>query len=213
MTVALPVLGLLASSELAAFARLADDAELAPTTQQRITLSRLGGVAITRLHRIEDRVVELGGELVTTVEPFLGVFDEFERRTAASDWWERLLKAFVGYGVQDDLAWLLAKPLDEVTRELVHELLADAAHATFVVETLTAAIDAAGASADRLALWGRRLVGEALRAVPALVEGHRELRELLAAALPDGEEDLQQRLFAVLTGEHSRRMARLHLTP
>ena len=67
---------------------------------------------------------------------------------------------------------------------------------------------------SRLALWGRRLVGEALGVVQRVVTEHGELRALLEEALPraDGAGVLQQRLFAVLTGEHTRRMERLGLT-
>lgn len=208
---ALAVLGLLANSELAAFARLAADAEVAPDVAARLELCRLGGVAADRLSRLNARVVELGGEPADVVAPFLGTYTEFDARTPARNWWERLLKAYVGYGVEDDVARLLAAGLDERTRALVLEVLDEDGHAAFVVGRVTAATSADAALASRLALWGRRLVGDALGVVQRLLGDHPDLRELVDSALP-GDAPLQQRLFGVLTAEHTRRMGRLGLT-
>ena len=78
----------------------------------------------------------------------------------------------------------------------------------------------AGAGADdstldsRLALWGRRLVGEALSVVQRVLAENARMRDLLVQALgdePAGE--AQQKLFSMLTAEHTRRMERLGLTP
>lgn len=209
----LAVLGLLANCELTAFSRLAADAERAPQVADRIELCRLGGAALARLEKVAARIAELDADLEPTVLPFVGTFAEFDERTPAGTWWERLLKAHVGYGVEEDLVRLLAHPVDAGTRELILALLDDDRHATLVVERLTAATGRDPVLASRLALWGRRLVGEALGVVQRVLVAHPQLRALLEPALPDvAEADLQQRLFAVLTTAHTRRMARLGLT-
>jgi hypothetical protein len=224
---ALAVLGLLANSDLAAITRLASDAEVAPTVGDRIELCRLVGAAAERLARVEARAEELGAELADVVAPFLGTFTDFDARTPPGTWWERLLKAHVGFGVEDDVARLLARGLadegdraglpggaDPATRGLVLTVLDDERHSALVVARVTQATAADPVLASRLALWGRRLVGEALGVVQRLVTDHPELRALLERALPEGtaEQPLQQRLFAVLTAEHTRRMERLGLT-
>ncbi len=210
----LAVLGLQANSELAAFSRLAADAALAPRVDDRLELCRLGGAAADRLARVEARVVELGGRPADVVAPFLGTYTDFDARTPARSWWERMLKAYVGFGVEDDVARLLARGVDPVTRDLVLALLTEDDHGRLVVARVREAADADPALASRLALWGRRLVGEALGVVQRLAEDHPELRALLERALPadDGGSPLQPRLFAVLTAEHTRRMGRLGLT-
>jgi hypothetical protein len=209
----LAVLGLLANCELAAFSRLAADAERAPQVTDRIELCRLGGAALSRLEKVAARIGELDASLEETVLPFVGTFAEFDERTPAGTWWERLLKAHVGYGVEEDLVRLLARPVDAGTRELILALLDDDRHATLVVQRITAATAADAVLASRLALWGRRLGGEALGVVQRVLSAHPRLRALLEPALPDAvEADLQQRLFAVLTAEHTRRMGRLGLT-
>ena len=212
---ALAVLGLLAYSQLTAFSRLAADAALAPGLDQRLELSRLAGLALSRLDRITDRVGEVDAQLQPVMGPFAGVLVEFDERTAPSTWWERLLKGYVGYGVADDFCRTIAGSLDARTRELVVAALADDGHAALVVGALTDAAAADPTLASRLALWGRRLVGEALGVVQRVITDHPDLRELLDRAMADapGSGDAQQRLFACLTAEHSRRMERLGLTP
>jgi len=212
-SVQLAVLGLLATSEATAFGRLAADATVAPDLRERLELCRLGGVAARRLARLGERVTELGGELPDVVAPFAGSYADYDARTEAGSWHERLLKAYVGYGVEDDVARLLAAGLDGPTRTLVLEVLDDDGHADFVVDRLTRAMRDDAVLASRLALWGRRLVGEALGVMQRLVAEHVELGGLLERALPEssGAGGLQQRLFGVLTAEHTRRMARLGL--
>lgn len=212
---ALSVLGMLAYSELAAFSRLAADAALAPTLAQRLELSELARTALDRLDRVRARMVELGGDVETVMGPFAGALVEFDERTVPGTWWERLLKAYVGYGVSDDFCRVLAGPLDPTTRDLVLDVLGDDGHARLVVESLAEAGHADATLASRLALWGRRLVGESLGAVQRVLAQQPVMRDLMVRAL--GEEgpagDVQQRLFARLTAEHSRRMERLGLTP
>lgn len=212
---ALAVLGMIAFGELAAFSRLAADAALAPTLAQRLALSRLAGVALARIERVGERVTALGAELQPVMEPFAGVLVEFDERTTPGTWWERLLKGYVGFGVSDDFSRMIAQGLDPWTRGLVEDLLANDAHGPLVVGILAEAATTDATLDSRLALWGRRLVGEALGVVQRVVSEHAELRALLEPAMAGtpGTGDAQQRLHSALTAEHTRRMERLGLTP
>ena len=204
------VLGMIAYGELAAFSRLAADSALAPELGQRLRLSRLAGLSLRRLDRIEERVTDLGRELEPVMAPFAGVLVEFDERTVPGTWWERLLKGYVGYGVADDFSRIVAQALDPDPRDLVVAVLADEGYAGLVVDALAAAAAEDPTLASRLALWGRRLVGEALGVVQRVLADHPDLRSLLDFETPG---DAQQRLFSALTAEHSRRMERLGLTP
>ena len=207
------VLGMLAFGELGAFSRMAADAALAPSLTQRLELSRLAGQALARVERVAHRLEELGVPLEPVMAPFGGVLTEFEARTPTSTWWERLLKGYVGYGVADDFSRLVAQPLDEPTRDLVVEVLAADGYANLVIGSLRDAAAADPTLASRLALWGRRLVGESLGVVQRTLAANPVLLGLLEQAVPEGSGDPQQRLFSALTAEHSRRMERLGLTP
>jgi hypothetical protein len=100
----------------------------------------------------------------------------------------------------------------------VLDVLADAGHSEFAVDRVRSAIEADRQIAGRLALWARRLVGEALsQAQRVAVE-----RDALATLVAGGSGpvagatgmDLAEmsRVFARLTESHAQRMARLGLT-
>jgi len=76
-----------------------------------------------------------------------------------------------------------------------------------------AAIRADPRVSGRLALWGRRLVGEALTQAQRVGVERDALSSLLVGAPGRPGADLAElgRMFARLTDEHTRRMARLGL--
>ncbi|WP_421743681.1 ferritin-like fold-containing protein [Cellulomonas sp.] len=212
---AVELLGLVAQLEHVAFARLAADSTLAPTIEQRLELSRFAAAAVERRDRVLARITEIGGDPVAAVRVYGDVLDDFDARTPPGSWWERLLKAYVGYGVADDFCRLAAEGLDAGSRAVVLEVLDDASHAELAVAELDAAGSADGVLTARLALWGRRLVGEALGVVQRLLVQRPALVRLVAlgsASQPDAPPNAPTKLFGELTAQHTRRMARLGLT-
>jgi len=159
---------------------------------------------------VRDRLRELDVDPDEAMRPFVAPLDEFHARTAPSDWLEGLVKAYVGDGIAVDFCRAVVDLLDEPTQELVREVLRDTGHAEFVVARVREAIDADPRVAGRLALWARRLVGEALGQAQRVVADRPALAVLLA-----GEEVTQLgaigRMFAQLTDAHARRMAALGL--
>jgi hypothetical protein len=140
----------------------------------------------------------------------VSAIDEFHSRTAPADWLEGLVKAYVGDGIAADFYRTVAELLDDQTRALVLEVLADTGHAEFAVARVREAIAADPRVAGRLALWARRLVGEALGQAQRVAAE----RQALARMLAGGEvTQLGQigRMFAQLTDAHARRMAALGL--
>jgi len=225
---ALELLGLVAQLEHIAFGRLAADSALAPTTEQSMQLSRFAAAAVARRDRILARVSEIGGDPVAVLRQYDHVLDDFEARTPPSTWWERLLKAYVGYGVADDFCRLAAEGLDGQSRTIVLEVLDDSSHAELAVAELDAAGSEDAVLTARLALWGRRLVGEALGVVQRLLVQRPALVRLVAlgaarapvegpvvesaAPGPAAPGTPPTKLFGELTAQHTRRMARLGLT-
>jgi hypothetical protein len=215
------LLGLVAQLEDVAFARLAADAALAPSSEQRLALTRFAAAAVARRDRVLARITELGGDPVAALRQYDHVLDDFDARTQPSSWWERLLKAYVGYGVADDFCRIAADGLDETSRALVLEILDDASHADLAVAELDAAGSSDGVLTARLALWGRRLVGESLGVVqrllvqrPGLVRVLTRSREDEAPVTEPAAANTNQptKLFGELTAQHTRRMSRLGLT-
>jgi rubrerythrin len=205
------LLGALAYAELTAFDRLAEDARLAPTLDGRALLARMAAAEVGHHGRLTDRLRELGVDPATAMEPFVAPLDAFHDGTRASTWLEGLIKAYVGDGLATDFYREVAAFLPQPDRALVEEVLADTGHAEFAVREVRAAIAADRSVAGRLALWGRRLVGEALTQSQAVIAEHDQLAELIMTGTGDlaGVGELMKRI----TAGHSARMQALGLNP
>jgi len=155
----------------------------------------------------------LGVDPFEAMQPFVAPVDAFHARTASSDWLEGLVTAYVGDGLASDFYAEIATFLDAGTREVVLESLRDAGQSAFVVERVRAAIAADHRVAGRLALWGRRLMGEALIQAQRVAAERDELTALLAGGADRPGLDLAAlgRLFTRLTENHTRRMESLGL--
>ncbi|MEV7011871.1 ferritin-like fold-containing protein [Streptosporangium sp. NPDC051022] len=204
------LLGVLAYAELTAFLRLAEDAARhAPTLTDRAALGDLAATEYSHFRLLHDRIASLGVDPEEAMAPFVGPLDDWHTQTAPADWLEALVKAYVGTGIALDFYREAATYVDAGTRELVEEVLADEGRSQFAVDRVGAAIQEDPRLAGRLALWARRLVGEALSQGQHVVAARPELAKLLVEA---AGEDIT-RMFGRLTEAHGKRMAALGLTP
>lgn len=209
------LLGVLAYAELTAFERLAADAALAPTLADKAALSEMAVAEFGHFELLRRRLEDMGAEAEQAILPFVGPLDAFHDKTRPSDWLEGMVKAYVGDGIAADFYREVANYVDADTRALVLDVLADTGHAEFAVGRVRAAIEEDPRVGGRLALWARRLVGE------ALTQGQRVAaeRDALAALLVGGVDrpgaDLAElgRMFARITETHTKRMATLGLAP
>ncbi|PWD50319.1 hypothetical protein C8046_06275 [Serinibacter arcticus] len=207
------VLALVAAGELATFARLADDAAHAPELRTRIALSRMAASELSSLELVEAHALELGGaseELDDSIWSFRELLSEFDARLVPRDWWERQVKTYIGYGIVLDLQREIVAGLAGRARDVAGEALADNGHGGFVVAQLAPVIAAESQLGARLALWGRRVVGEGLGVASRLLTGHPEL--VAVATGVDTSPEAVGSLTGRLTSEHARRMKRLGLT-
>jgi hypothetical protein len=204
------LLGLLAYASLVAFFRLADDASLAASLPDKADLGRMAVAQFGHFELLRTRISELGADPQEAMQPFVEPIDAFHARTSPSSWLEGLVKAYVGDGIAADFYRVIAQLLDQPTRALVLSSLADSGHAQFAITRVREAIAADPAVAGRLALWARRLVGEALSQAQRVAAEREALARLLAggSAAQLGEIG---RMFAALTDAHAERMAALGL--
>ena len=208
------LLGVLGLGELTAFERLAADAEMAPTIADKAALAAMAVAEFNHFERLRARLSELGVDADEAMAPFREPLDAFHDHTAPSNWLEGLVKAYVGDGIAADFYREVAAYLDEDTRALVLEVLEDTGHADFVVERVRAAIEADPRVAGRLALWGRRLVGEALSQAQRVAAERDSLSALIAGGVDRPGMDLAAigLVFARLTENHAKRMDALGLS-
>ena len=206
----LDLLALIAYGQLAAFFQLSDVAVLAPALADKAALAEMAVAEFGHFQLLRGRIEALGADIGPAMEPFVVALDDFHARTAPSDWLEGLVKAYVGDGIAADFYRIVAVLLDSGTRARVLEALAGTGHSAFVIDRVRAAIAADPRVAGRLALWARRLAGEAIGQTQRVAAE----REPLARLLADGAHQLGDigRMFASLTDAHEARMAALGLS-
>ncbi|MEI5672423.1 MULTISPECIES: ferritin-like fold-containing protein [unclassified Nocardioides] len=207
------LLGVIAYGEISAFERLAEDAKLAPTLEDKVAIATMASKEFSKVASIHQRLTELGADPFAAMQPFSQAIDLFHEHTAPSDWYEGLVKAYVGDGLADDFYREIAAYLDTGTRDLVVASMEDTGHAAFAVEKVRAAIAADHRLGGRLALWGRRLMGEALIQAQRVAADRDALSALLAGGVDRPGLDLAAigRMFTRLTDRHTERMAELGL--
>jgi hypothetical protein len=203
------LLGILGYGVLIAFDRLAADARLSPDLHRRALLSEMAAAEVAHYRRLHDRLAELGADPEASMSAFAAPLDAFHDSTAPSDWLEGLVKAYVGDGIADDFYREVAGFLDEPDRSLILDVLHDTRHAEFAVTEVRAAIEADPLRAGRLALWARRLVGEAISQAQHVAAERDALTELII----EGYGDLTGigTLIKRLTTAHTERMKLLGL--
>ena len=206
----LDLLGLLAYASLTAFFRISDDAALAISLADKTALSDLAVAEFGHFQLLKRRIEELGADPTTVMQPFVAPIDAFHARTAPSDWLEGLVKAYVGDGIAADFYRAVAQVLDPGIQGLVQTVLADTGKTEFVVARVREATLADPRLAGRLALWARRLVGEALGQAQRVAAEREPLARLLVGSTPSQLGDIG-RMFAQLTDAHAERMAALGL--
>lgn len=204
------LLGLLAYASLVAFFQVAEDAAAAVSLSDKADLAAMAVTQFGHFELLRKRLAELGADPRSAMEPFVEAIDSFHARTAPWDWLESLVKAYVGDGIAADFYRMVAQLLDEPSKALVLRVLADTGRAEFVIARVRGAIEAEPAVAGRLALWARRLVGEALSQAQRVAADRESLARLLAGGTSAQLGDIG-RMFAGLTDAHAKRMAALGL--
>lgn len=204
--------GVMAYGELSAFERMSSDARFSPTLHDRTVLGRLAVREYEHFERVTAHLRTLGLDPETAMRPFQPSVDAFHDRTRPADWFESLMKFYVTDGISDDFYQAVASRLDPETAELVLGLQEDEPTGAVLEARLQQALADDPRLSSRLALWGRRLVGEALTQAQRVVLERAVLGGLLQDTEQGVYEDEVKTLFASLTRNHSRRMSRLGLT-
>jgi hypothetical protein len=207
------LLGVIAYGEISAFERLAEDAKMAPTLEDKVAIAAMASAEFGKLRRLHERIAELGADPFAAMAPFRRAIDLFHEHTRPADWYESLVKAYVGDGLANDFYREIAAYLDGATRDLILASLEDSGHSAFAIERVRAAIAANPRVGGRLALWGRRLMGEALTQAQRVAAERDALTALLASGVDRPGLDLAAigRMFTRLTDRHAERMAELGL--
>ncbi|MFC6343716.1 ferritin-like fold-containing protein, partial [Nocardioides hankookensis] len=136
------LLAAIAYGEISAFERLAEDAKLAPSLEDKVAIASMASAELGHVASLRARLAELGADPFAAMAPFRRPIDKFHEHTAPADWYEGLIKAYVGDGMANDFYREIAAYLDPDTRDLIVASLEDTGHSEFVVGRVRAAIAA-----------------------------------------------------------------------
>jgi DNA-binding ferritin-like protein len=203
------LLGALAYGELSAFDHLAEDAGLAPNLRSRAQMSAMAAVEFGHYRQLADRLTALGAPPDAAMAPFVAALETYHSQTRPSTWLESVVKAYVGDGMAADFYREVAAFVDDETASLIRDVVSDAGRAEFAVAEVNAAVTVQPSIAGRLALWARRLVGEAISQTQHVLAD----RDSLMMLLVEGTGDLTgvAALITRITDRHAERMTALGL--
>jgi hypothetical protein len=199
----------LAYGEVAAFYRLTDEARLAPDLRGRINMASMAAAEMGHYELLRDALERRGVDVVSAMSGYASALENYHRVTTPSTWLEALVKAYVGDALAADFYLEIAAVLPEDIARVVRGVLSETGHSQFVVAEVRAAVNASGRQRSRLALWSRRLLGEAITQAQYVMAEHDELVDLVVSGT-DGLTQLAE-FFDRLQRTHSDRMQELGL--
>lgn len=176
------LLGMMAYGELSAFERFSADARYSPTLHDRAVLGRIAVVEFGHYELVSARLVAMDIDAEDAMLPFQAAVDHFHERTRPADWYESLMKAYVIDTVSADFYRAIAQYVDGGTRELIEQIQASDETTGVLRDRLKSALADDPRLASRLALWGRRLLGEALTQAQRVSYEHAFLGSLIGGA-------------------------------
>jgi hypothetical protein len=206
------LLGMMAYGELSAFERFSADARYSRTLHDRAVLGRIAVVEFRHYELVSARLVAMDIDAEDAMLPFQAAVDHFHERTRPADWYESLMKAYVIDTVAADFYRAIAQYVDAGTRELIEQIQASDETTVVLRELLKRALADDPRLASRLALWGRRLLGEALTQAQRVSYEHAFLGSLIGGADNAAAKELVGGLITGLAENHSKRMTQLGLT-
>jgi hypothetical protein len=136
------------------------------------------------------------------------------------DWYEVVIKVYLTSGLLDDFYSRLSSGLDDDLQLEVEKALKDKTFEKFAKKALADAIAEDPVLGSRLAVWGRRLMGDVLLELRAAFDNRKLAHVPKTKTLTVEEENAVnlaayaklEPLISELTGSHSSRMEAIGLT-
>lgn len=196
-------LGQVAYFELAVFESLTRAISGAPDLRAKEGLTAAAGEVLIKHQGVVAELRALGADPAVAMQPFAPAIDRFQKLTQGRDWFEMLLGVYITAGFLDDFFIRLLAGLPTEMGKRLEALLEPDRSAEVIVAELRAGIEADEKLSSRLALWGRRLVGDTQLVARSalLVSGNRA-----------NDEERIEPVFTDIIAAHTRRMDGLGLT-
>ena len=128
---------------------------------------------------LRDALERRGVDIVPAMTKYASTLENYHRLTTPSTWLEALVKTYVGDALAADFYLEIADSMPDEVADVVRSVLAETGHSQFVVAEVRAAVTASDRQRHRLALWSRRLLGEAITQAQYVLADHDELVDLV----------------------------------
>ncbi|MFM9377364.1 ferritin-like fold-containing protein [Gordonia sp. VNK21] len=197
------------AGEAAAVHRLIDEYAMAPSTADRIAVTRLIASECAHFEELAEKVREAGHAVDAAVDRHVQVFEKYHQVTTPSTWLEVLVKMYIGDGLAADFFAEVAGVLPEGSREIFASVMGQTTSSDWARDAVRAAVAADPAVAAPLALWGRRLLGEAITHMQWVLAEDEEVTDFLFAGA--GSLTSVAGFFDSMAQRHAARMADLSL--
>jgi tRNA isopentenyl-2-thiomethyl-A-37 hydroxylase MiaE len=201
--------GLLAYGEVAAFYRLTEEARMAPNLAGRINMAAMAAAEMGHYELLRNTLERRGVDVISAMSQYASTLEDYHSLTTPSTWLEALVKTYVGDALAADFYLEIADVLPAEVADVVRGVLAETGHSQFAVAEVREAVAASDVHRSRLALWSRRLLGEAITQAQYVLADHDELVDLVVSST-DGLGQLTE-FFDRLQRTHAERMAHLGL--
>lgn len=201
---------LLAYGEVAAFYRLTDEARMAPNLNGRINMATMAAAEMGHYELLRVELDRRGVDVVPAMSRYASALENYHRLTTPSTWLEALVKTYIGDALAADFYLEIAEMLPPEIAEVVRGVLAETGHSQFVIAEVRAAVAASDRQRSRLALWSRRLLGEAITQAQYVLADRDELVDLVLSST--GGLGQMAEFFDRLQRTHAERMAHLGLS-
>src|ERR1700746_3048981 len=169
----------LAYGEIAAFYRLTDEARMAPNMRGRIAMASMAAAEMGHYEMLRDALSARGIDVEQAMTGYVSALENYHRRTTPSTWLEALVKTYIGDALAADFYLEIADAMPDRVADVVRAVLSETGHSQFVVAEVQAAVTASEKQRHRLALWSRRLLGEAITQAQYVMAEHDELVDLV----------------------------------
>lgn len=212
-------LGQLAYLQLSQFEILTNELKYSPNTHYKAELGEAAAKSFEKYRSISKKIAGLGFDPTDAMDPFVERIETFHSRTSGLDWHETIIKIYLVSGLLDDFYSRLAVGLSSELRDDIQKALKEDKFASFAKRVLQESMAKDAQLGDRLALWGRRIMGDALLELRATFD-NRKLAGVTKSKKLSAEEEREvnlasyskvEPLITELIGAHSLRMEALGL--
>lgn len=152
---------------------------MAPNLAGRINMASMAAAEINHYEILRDALEKRGVDVVPAMTKFASALENYHRLTTPSTWLEALVKTYIGDALAADFYLEIADSLPDEAADVVRAVLSETGHSQFVVAEVKAAVTASDKQRHRLALWSRRLLGEAITQAQFVLADRDDLVDLV----------------------------------